>query len=864
MTPEQIAAVLQTAMDRPNPMLFAGSGVGRRVNLPDWRSFIEHLAAVCDQHGDITSGRLIRERVERGQFLSAASVFKTCESIPIGERWKALAAPFTQELSPELVDRLCPLVTLGFTAIVTTNYDTSMHQARARAGKGWTLPIELDDDSLGGASLATSFFLARLHGRAQKPTSMVVDQADYARILNNEAYLDFVLDVLKSRSCIFVGFSFVDPAIDHLLRLYKDKVGPVFDRLHTAIVPDGARELIDRLTALNIETATYDPADDHNELWRAIRIAYDGRNADQRKLSAVVTPQLTIPAIHQFMAFAYAQVRSSQTRQPITGLVQDGIVLSCLPTVGTGMDVEAINANVRKTLRMSPEEAAIVVDSSIPRLIAKDQVRKLGEKYLRQGHPNTVLEDHLNLLVFHVVDRVRVRSGVRVAVAEAVIIRNALETIFVWRAWDVAAHFAGSGTRLGTDIEAAVARAIAEAARNPRLPHLKALVDGVVSLLTSPEDREAPILAEIGRAAFGLQLVLSTPRQALFRRHALPETIYLDSNVLMPAITVGHPHQPVYSDALDRLLDASRKSGLTARVVVGNQFLNEVISHRKLAIQIAAELAIEDPRRLEQHVLFYSSANGNVFIGGYSGWIAAGVEGSRSFEAYLSQVAPYQDEGQLSAFLQKRGITTEDMTFRGKHGGRYAAILGRLLGGYEQDLQRNAKVKDTLLIEHEAEQLTKLFLDHEHGHRSIFVSSDGHLRRVIQRDEDLKPLAATVVSHVGLVALVDVMVGLDGDTGSLARLMWASPHVDQERAVFDYFVNVALRNYQEGMALEMQDAAQRVAKALSQEANADQLHLFGKRATDVVATAKLLDRYEDRFFEYWREAIERREPPAEQ
>jgi hypothetical protein len=434
--------------------------------------------------------------------------------------------------------------------------------------------------------------------------------------------------------------------------------------------------------------------------------------------------------------------------------------------------------------------------------------------------------------------------------------------VFVWRAWDVAAHFAGSGTRLATDLSVAVGRAVEDNSRG-RKSALPAIKDGIVDMLTAPEDRETPILAEIGRAAFGLQLVLATPRQALFRKHALPETIYLDTNVLMPAITDGHPLQPIYREAIDKLIDAGRRSGLLSKVVVGRQFLNEIVSHRRLAIRLAGEMSLEDPKRLQQHILFYSAAPSNVFIGGYAGWIGQHERSDKTFDSYLRQVAPFEDEEQLSAFLAIRGITTSDMRFVGDHGGRYAEVLGRVLGGYEADTHWIAKAKEKVLIEHEAQQLTQLYVDMQSGHRSLFVSSDAHLRRLIQRDDELKPLGATVISHLGLVALVDVMVGLEGDTRSLTRLIWATPHIDQERALFDYFVNVAVRDYREGVAMEMQVAAERVAKEMKATADAEQLHLFGRGPTEIAATTKLLDRYEDKFFEYWREAIDRRAGPGE-
>jgi hypothetical protein len=730
----------------------------------------------------------------------------------------------------------------------------------AKDGRKWVPPIELDDDSLRGASLSTAFFLARIHGRAQKPQSMVVDSHDFDKVRRDQAYQDFLLDILKSRSCLFVGFSFLDPAINAVLEFYRDRVGPTFPKLHTAIVPGNALDLKRRLAELNIHAVEYDTVDNHRELWRAIRLAYDSRDAESRKHSAVVTPALVIPAVHQYMAFAYAQVVNAESRQPIAALVQDGIVLSNLPPVGAGISLSDLTEKVRQVLRVDRDEAATVVESSVQRLIAKNQAAQLADRYVRKTATNP-LEEHLAILVKNIEDRARVRTGTRFGAGDRDVARLALEGVFVWRAWDIAAHFAGSGTRLGIDLNRAVDRAIEDSRRDRRVAST-VIRDCIVDLLTRPEERETAMLAEIGRAAFGLQLVLATPRQALFRRHALPETIYLDSNVLMPAITQGHPLMPVYSDALTRLAEAARRSGLVSRVVVGQQFLNEIVSQRRLAIQIAAELKLDDATNLEHHILLYGSNPQNVFIGGYAGWIGSRPSGDQSFKTYLAKYAPFEDEPQLARFLDNRGIATVDMRFVGEHGGRYAETLGRLLTQYESELRDAARLKETALIEHEAQQLTRLQLDICDGHRSMFVSADGHLRRVIQRDQEFKPLSAAVVSHLGLIALVDVMIGLAPDTRSFVKLLWAGSHVDQERAVFDYFVAIALRSYKEGVAMEMQSAAERVAREVRGAAEAEQLQLFAPTPKDMAATTRLLDSYEDRFFQYWREAIDRTRHPA--
>ena len=114
------------------------------------------------------------------------------------------------------------------------------------------------------------------------------------------------------------------------------------------------------------------------------------------------------------------------------------------------------------------------------------------------------------------------------------------------------------------------------------------------------------------------------------------------------------------------------------------------------------------------------------------------------------------------------------------------------------------------------------------------------------------------VSHIGLVALADVMIGLEVDGRSLARLIWAVPADDEERALFDYFVNLGLREYDEGMAGELQDVAQEAVQEATQALEAERIKVFGEGANDIAQTAQFLDRFEDRFYERWREAIQRR------
>jgi hypothetical protein len=199
------------------------------------------------------------------------------------------------------------------------------------------------------------------------------------------------------------------------------------------------------------------------------------------------------------------------------------------------------------------------------------------------------------------------------------------------------------------------------------------------------------------------------------------------------------------------------------------------------------------------------------------------------------------------------------MDFRKEHNAAYIQVLNPLKQGYE-DIDA---VKPGVLIEHEAQQLTQLVLDAQGGVSSLFVTADRRLRRILANQVSLRSLAGMTVSHIGLVALADVMVGLDADARSLARLVWAAPIGDEEKALFDYFVNLGLQRYDEGLSGELHVLAQQSAAEVMTQSEAEHVRVFGDSPEDVAKAAAFLDRFENRFYERWSEAIRRRQASAE-
>jgi hypothetical protein len=146
------------------------------------------LAEICREYGENAAAELIEIRANDDDYLGAASIYKTCRRIPDGERLSRMAAPFRHAASQVPLDLLETLVALPVSGIVTTNYDRSLHDAYAKYQGSSALPLELSDSTLRNAALITEFFIARIHGRAELPQSMILDHSDYALLANNKDY----------------------------------------------------------------------------------------------------------------------------------------------------------------------------------------------------------------------------------------------------------------------------------------------------------------------------------------------------------------------------------------------------------------------------------------------------------------------------------------------------------------------------------------------------------------------------------------------------------------------------------------------------------------------------------------------------
>lgn len=854
---EGLKTALVAHARKSRSVLFAGSGVSARVGLPTWGVLLTKLADVCRVYGDADSANLILSKVKNLDYLGAATVYRLCQHIPEGERLNEVRKLIERKIEEQELDKLESLFQLGFSGCATTNYDRVLHQAYARFYKSAALQLELNDSSLRNGAFHKDFFIARLHGKIEQPDTLVLDAISYSNLESNHDYAEFLVSLLTSRPCLFIGFSFADPAISRVLAVYAQRVGPNFPELHTALIPDDQEQSLGKaLRRVNINILTYDSAESHADLWRAIRLA-----ADQQK---VASPEAAKPKLEmgekfstfkRFIAFGYSQLKAKDGAAPLIEISQEGIVLSLIEESGTkGIVDEELARKFAEVLKITSPDAKKICYQTVARLFCDGALNRKNEKLTLSKQNENELARQLRLLATSVSNRMTVICGIQSEQVNITSIEEVIERIFLVRAWDLAAFYAGASIGYPPDLDSAISEVTDSVGAKLKLGSPAAVKVAVAELLERPTKDEAKSLAEIGRAAFSLQVMFSSPHSTSFQKYSLPQKLYLDSNVLLPLLVEGHPFNKLYTNVVDRLLRVSRENRINTKVCVGGHFINEVVSHRLAAVKFYKELGLKNKEALEKYITFQGLHHGNVFVAAFAVYSKRG--GKRDFINFLKEAAPYENERQLKLFLQGKKYTVESHEKLALP--NFARFKTLLVSGYKKGYWGFEEDKQPILVEHEAIQLSIMSLDLEKKIRSVFVTADLRLTNVIYSDSFLRGLSGTILSNWGFVGVMDLLVGTKIDSASFSRLVWSSPRTSEHQRIRDYFIQRALQSYDAAIIAKMPDIIDDfVAEA---DDNRKQMRLNLNDGDDIVKTTRInefLDRYEEKFFELMKEQIEK-------
>lgn len=218
MSLPRIPQTLVDAVRRNNCVLFVGAGLSQGAGLPSWTGLLSRLLSWYDQNGirlaDLAD---IQKLIEEKDLLLAAEAIKDVVNPEIFRR--ALSSIIEDEsLSPSATHLLLP--TIPFAAVLTSNYDRLLEKAY---GKVAQLPLVITHNS--GTALTAAlherrFYILKVHGTIEHIETIILGRRSYRELMHgNEAYVEHLRTLLRTKTLLFVGFSLSDPD----LRLILDR-----------------------------------------------------------------------------------------------------------------------------------------------------------------------------------------------------------------------------------------------------------------------------------------------------------------------------------------------------------------------------------------------------------------------------------------------------------------------------------------------------------------------------------------------------------------------------------------------------------------------------------------------------------------
>jgi len=834
-----------------NSALFAGAGVGSQAGLMDWHSYLAYLAQIPIKYGDDLTTQMMLKRIEEKNYSLAAEYYKLSNQIPEGEKFQSLSRPFE---NPPNEKNLTSLVSLPFNVFFTTNYDRALHNAYASIVHKSPIQVELFDESMKSAVMKKQFYIARIHGRVEVPNSIIISNGDFQRLRNYDPYNDLLTHSFTELGWIFVGYSFLDPALSHVLNSIKERISPNYPSNHLALLPNNASpELLSKLNSLNISPIYYNPENGHKILWDGIKIASKGFSQSEKiEKKPIVLP---LNSIQSFLAMTYAKLKNRQNINPLREIVVDGIIEDLLSRkFQEGMDLNDLSLELQKILRLPIEKCKKVIESRVNLPENRDLYEIIETNIKVKSLRKNQIEIDLTQLSNSVINRLIVRNSYKLDPLLFPAINKCIEEIFIQRGWDLGASYLGASDCESMELSGTIRKVVNQNLISLSSSAQQIICNNIEDLFINPDSKDSVILSYLARVSFALQLVINTPTSVINQKNLLPESLYLDSNFLMPLIVEGHPFNAAYVDTLETIQEASKKARNQFKIIVYEGFLNEVISHRKISIIEVADLELEDPDELENYIRLNRAENVNVFIGAYSSFVGR-IKNPMSFDHFLAEYAPYTTIKELVNYLQSLNICPleiKDVPKAQEYSQKYYPLLKDYYTANKHPL---GHMKNDVLIRHETDQLAILQSDIDQNIRSIFVTADTILQRT-GTTENFTEIGNSILSHIGLIQFVDLIVGVNVDTTSMSRLMWGLFDQSAESNMINYFTSLALKDYDEAKALLLPQILDKLLPQIQEAAKSEGVRLLpGGSFESKSRTAKFLDRFEDDFYVYMAEAM---------
>lgn len=807
---------LSALLDSGDYVLFAGAGVGVEAGIPDWGTALSLLAQRLADSAPSHAG-LMFEEAKNGRYLEAAEILYLA---PISDATRAVLLQEVFGMAPRITRRLKLLASTRCQGIVTTNFDRSLELAVNQANVDLVHYTEGPSD-LANARVSNVPYLIRLHGRIEVPDSLVLAHRHFNALPGNEPYVEFFRQLFLNRNLVFFGFSFRNPILSVLIRKMAKAVRSVFRRRAFALLPDTPPdELRDTLLEAHIDVVAYPSVDDHRAAWDLFAINRGSEPAPRPDLYETET-------LRSELASVYARVKAREFSAD-RARVLSGLMVPILVGMPANEDVslDMFATIVEEKLALPAGLGRQPLFDAL-RLLEQDGViRVKGSAFSIGALPSLdALEVDANRLLSGIVHRNAVRSsaqipeGVLPRVRDAIVFALTLDGLHL--AHSMIRRAPLDRVRLRSVIDLAVKHASIGESTIASL-----VADLMEQLMKQPDPEEERVLANVSVVVFATALLLGDPAAAQHAAAQFEAGAFVDASVVLPWISEGHPLQRAY--------DAILSSFGSGRIRILDGYLNELVNHRRLAIQAMKE-GLDDDGDLRRYVGLFELHNINTFIGGFAAIRAAGFVGG--FNEYLATYAPFDTDAAAGRFLQRKGLLIEKSPPRGPK-----SVYSELRGA----LRDAGRIRQDVVVEHDARQLEVLARTPAEG--MVFITADRALLAAASRTSLVNVVRRMFLPHQAAYLAQFAAKG-QADFQGIVRAMWAQGD-DVATKVRRFYTDRILKEYEFALAAEIPA----VVNAMLAELEKAGIDLAGEVTKGEGETERLrvftaLDRFEPRFYE---------------
>ncbi|HVK69636.1 MAG TPA: SIR2 family protein [Polyangium sp.] len=191
------------ALERGNAALFVGAGLSMAAGLPGWGTLLDGMAREL--------GLDVRKEHD---LVQVAQYYVNRQAGSRTHLESLVRRTFDRELS--IPDNHQILARLPIAHVWTTNYDRILEDAWRQAGK--SLDVKSRSGDLTTSDPEADAVLFKMHGTASQPSEIVLTKDDYELYPRKRpGYLEILGTDLTTRTFLFLGLSFTDPNLGHVL-----------------------------------------------------------------------------------------------------------------------------------------------------------------------------------------------------------------------------------------------------------------------------------------------------------------------------------------------------------------------------------------------------------------------------------------------------------------------------------------------------------------------------------------------------------------------------------------------------------------------------------------------------------------------